>query len=94
MGEGPVGDQAMKPSNHLVWAILVTIFCCLPFGIVAIVYAAQVDGKWSSGDHAGAINSANQAKFWCWLGFGIGVAVTVIVIIAQIAIIGTAASQM
>ena len=31
--------------NYLVQAILVTIFCCLPFGIVSIVYAAQVNGK-------------------------------------------------
>jgi hypothetical protein len=26
--------------NHLVWAILATLFCCLPLGIVSIVYAA------------------------------------------------------
>ena len=31
--------------NNMVWAILTTLFCCLPFGIVSIVYAAQVDGK-------------------------------------------------
>ena len=31
--------------NYLVQSILVTLFCCLPFGIVAIVYAAQVNGK-------------------------------------------------
>ncbi len=27
------------PKNHLVEAILVTLFCCLPFGIVGIVNA-------------------------------------------------------
>ena len=30
------GQRADIP-NHLVWAILATVFCCLPFGIVAIV---------------------------------------------------------
>jgi hypothetical protein len=25
------------PDNNLVWAILSTVFCCLPLGIVAIV---------------------------------------------------------
>ena len=32
------------PPNYLVWAILSTIFCCLPLGIASIVFAAQVDG--------------------------------------------------
>jgi len=51
--------------NHLVWAILATIFCCVPFGIVAIVYAAQVDGKVQAGDYEGARESSENAKTWC-----------------------------
>ena len=51
-------------SNYLVQAILVTIFCCLPFGIVAIVFAAQVNGKLAAGDYAGAVQTSNQAKMW------------------------------
>lgn len=31
--------------NYLVFAILATILCCLPAGIPAIVYAAQVNGN-------------------------------------------------
>ncbi len=61
-----------KPDNCLVWAILSTLCCCLPFGIVAIVYAAQVDGKYAAGDYQGAVDSANKAKTWCWVSFGIG----------------------
>ncbi len=61
-----------KPGNCLVWAILSTLCCCLPFGIVAIVYAAQVDGKYAAGDYQGAVDSANKAKTWCWVSFGIG----------------------
>ena len=41
--------------NHLVWAILSTLFCCLPLGIVSIVFAAQVNGKLAAGDVAGAL---------------------------------------
>ena len=37
--------------NYLVQAILTTLFCCLPFGIVAIVYAAQVNTKIEAGDY-------------------------------------------
>ena len=67
-----------KPDNCLVWAILSTLCCCLPFGIVAIVYAAQVDGKYAAGDYQGAVDSANKAKTWCWVSFGIGIVVSVL----------------
>jgi hypothetical protein len=60
-------------SNNLVWAILATLFCCLPTGIVAIVYAAQVDGKVSAGDLAGARDSARNAATWSWVSLGLGV---------------------
>ena len=45
---------AAPPDNKLVWSILVTIFCCLPFGIVAIIKSAEVNSKWAAGDRAGA----------------------------------------
>jgi hypothetical protein len=56
--------------NYLVWAILATLCCCLPAGIVAIVYAAQVDGKLSGGDFHGAVEASNNAKMWSWISFG------------------------
>ena len=68
--------------NHLVWAILATLCCCLPGGIVAIVYAAQVDGKLAGGDYEGALSSSNNAKLWSWISFGIGGFFTLIYFIA------------
>lgn len=50
--------------NHLVWAILSTLLCCLPFGIVSIVYASQVDGRRMSGDVQGARELSHKAKMW------------------------------
>ncbi len=50
--------------NHLVWSILTTLFCCLPLGIVSIVFAAQVDGKRAAGDLPGAHRASHQAKMW------------------------------
>ncbi|MEZ5465933.1 MAG: CD225/dispanin family protein [Lysobacteraceae bacterium] len=58
--------------NNLVWAILATLFCCLPTGIVAIVYAAQVNTKLSHGDISGAQESARNAATWNWVSFGLG----------------------
>ena len=46
----PGQQPPMKPDNNLVWAILSTILCCLPLGIVAIVYASKVDGLYNQGD--------------------------------------------
>ena len=55
------------PPNYLVWAILSTIFCCLPLGIASIVFAAQVNGKYQAGDVAGAQESSRKAKqFAIW----------------------------
>ena len=66
----PVAHQHIP--NYLVPAILVTIFCCWPFGIPAIVFAAKVDGMVSRGDIAGALDSSNKAKTWAWVSFGSG----------------------
>lgn len=61
--------------NYLVFAILATVLCCLPAGIVAIVYAAQVNGKLQAGDIAGAQEASKNAKMWCWISAGVGFAV-------------------
>ena len=39
------------PDSNLVWAILCTVLCCLPLGIVAIVKATSVEKLWSQGRH-------------------------------------------
>jgi predicted secreted protein len=63
-GQPPMGTP---PPNYLVWSILTTIFCCLPLGIVSIVFAAQVNGKWAMGDVAGAEDSSRKARqFAIW----------------------------
>lgn len=71
-------QQPVSVQNYLVPAILVTIFCCLPAGIVAIVYAAQVNGKLAGGDVAGAMDSSKNAKTWCLVSAGAGVVVIVV----------------
>jgi len=59
----PQGSGEYVP-NNLVWAILTTLFCCLPLGIVSIVYASQVDGKRAAGDVAGAREASRKAGLW------------------------------
>ena len=67
--------------NYLAQAILCTLFCCLPFGIVAIVYAAQVNGKLYAGDLEGATAASNSARTWCWAAFACGIIVVVLQIL-------------
>lgn len=62
----------IKPNNNLVFAILTTIFCCLPFGIVAIVYAAKVDGLWQAGNYPAAYDAASKAKNWSLISAAVG----------------------
>lgn len=58
--------------NYLVFAILATVFCCLPAGIPAIIYAAQVNSKLQAGDMAGAQVASNNAKMWCLISLSLG----------------------
>ncbi len=58
--------------NYLVQSILVTIFCCLPSGIAAIIFSSQVNSKLAIGDVEGAMASSKKAKLWCWISFGVG----------------------
>jgi len=67
-----VGEPVPRVPNYLAQSILVTLFCCVPFGIVSIVYAAQVNSKLMAGDYAGAVDTSKKARTWCWVSFGIG----------------------
>lgn len=58
--------------NYLVQSVLVTICCCLPFGIVALVFAAQVNSKLAAGDVAGAQSASKSARTWCIVAFVAG----------------------
>lgn len=79
------GAYTQDVPNYLVPAILSTIFCCVPAGIVAIVYAAQVNGKKQVGDFAGAAAASSKAQTWCWVSFGLGLIVVVLNVIIAIA---------
>ncbi len=83
-----------KPDNCLVWAILATVFCCLPFGIVSIVYAAKVDSEWALGHYDEAEAAARTARTWVIVSIVVPLVVLflyIAVIIVGVAAIGCAA---
>ena len=81
-----------KVSNNLALAIFSTICCCIPTGIVSIIYATKVDGLLKSGDVSGAKDAAKKASMCAWIGTISGAIFGVIYIL--LAIIGEAANNM
>ena len=57
-----------KPGNNMVLAVLVTVLCCLPLGVVSIIYASKVDNLYYAGDYAGALSAAKTARTWAIVG--------------------------
>ncbi|MFV8381405.1 CD225/dispanin family protein [Corynebacterium hindlerae] len=77
-----------RPQNYLVWAILTTVLCCTPLGIVSIVYASRVNGKWDQGDRQGAVASAEKAKLWAIIAAVLGIVGLVLSIVVEFVIPG------
>jgi len=64
----PAGGASATPvANNLVLAII-SVLCCLPLGIPAIIFATQVNTKVAAGDIAGAQESAAKAKKFAIIG--------------------------
>ena len=66
------GTPASIP-NYLVPAII-SLFCCLPLGVVGVIFAAQVNGKVQAGDTAGALDASKKAKMFSFIAIGLGLA--------------------
>ena len=61
-----------KHSNHmpktwLVESIIVTLCCCLPTGIIAIIYATKVENYYRHAMYEQAIKSSQKAQKWVYL---------------------------
>ena len=86
-------NVSVRPKNWLVESILVTLFCCLPFGIAGIVFSSQVNSKYDAGDYEGANRAAADAKKWTKIGFFVGIAGIVLYLIFMFAMGGMAMMQ-
>lgn len=68
-GRGQDSNHVPMPKTWLVEAILVTIFCCLPFGIAGIVYSLQISSFYNHGNFAAAEEASRNAGKWTKIGF-------------------------
>lgn len=71
-GQQPADAEPCPPTN-LVWAIITTVLCCLPAGIVAIVYALKVTKKYNAGDIEGAKRASEVGAWWCIASIILGI---------------------
>ncbi|HWL91472.1 MAG TPA: CD225/dispanin family protein [Actinomycetota bacterium] len=94
-GQGTATSYPVTPvanvriPTYLVWAILVTLLCFLPTGIVAIVFASQVTSKLQAGDVAGATEASNKAKMWTIISAVAGVVLAIALVAASVGTSGS-----
>lgn len=67
-----VNFEVVDIPNYLVQSIIVTVICCMPLGIPAIVFASMVNSKIASGDLQGAQDASDKAKIFCILALVLG----------------------
>lgn len=87
----PTAAPANIP-NYLIPAIL-SLFCCWPLSIVAIIFAAQVNGKVASGDIQGAMDASKKAKLFSFIAIGLGLALGLIYLVLMVLGVGLGAIQ-
>jgi NADH:ubiquinone oxidoreductase subunit 3 (subunit A) len=83
------------PQNYLVFAILATVCCCLPFGIPAIIFASQVNTQYAAGNYNAALEASKKAKMWSLIAFSLGVMMNILLVLYYILmfILAAASSQ-
>lgn len=78
----PTGEvPPMKPANWLWQSIVATLLCCLPFGVVGIIFAAKVDSLYNSGRYAESVKASKNAKTWTLVAVGAGLLYFIVVVI-------------
>ena len=60
----PDGQYPPCPPTYLVWSILSIFLCCIPLGIVAVIYSSKVRPAYDRGDYAGACRASETAMWW------------------------------
>lgn len=71
-GPMPAQNPGPMPPTYLVWAVLSTLCCCLPTGIVALIYSSKVSPLWQRGDFEGSRRASERAGWWVIISFVAG----------------------
>ena len=86
-------QKPQRPNSYLALAIISTILCCLPTGIVSIIYATQVNSAYEDGNYDKALSASKNAKTWGIVSIVVAaVGWIVYVLIFGLAFLGAAAN--
>ena len=69
------------PETNLVWAILCTVLCCLPLGIVAILKANKVESYYNMGNYEAALQASQDARKWSFIGAGVSLVFSILYVV-------------
>lgn len=83
-GPGPFPQAQVKPDTNMIYAILSTVLCCVPFGIV-FVYASKVDSLWNQGRFVESKDASEKARMWAMISAGGGLLVGLFAFFAALA---------
>lgn len=86
-------NKPQRPSSYLALAIISTILCCLPTGIVSIIYATKVNSHYEDGKYEEANKASKNAKTWGLVSIGIALLGWIIyILIFGLAFLGMASN--
>ena len=71
-------SEQVCPKTWMAESILVTVFCCLPFGIAGIVFASKVSSLYAAGNYEAALQASKDTGKWTKIGFIVGLVVIVL----------------
>jgi hypothetical protein len=90
-GFGPLPTHLQPIPSYLWQSIVVTLFCCVPTGVVAIVAASKVQSRQQYGDIRGALDASRNARTWCVVSLVLGILGYLVFIL--LAVIGSNAGR-
>lgn len=81
-GWQPAGqEKTVNWVPYLILSIISTLCCCIPLGIVAIIYSAKTSSLLAGGRQDEARKAAKTAKIWIIIAFAAGILLDIIAFI-------------
>lgn len=65
-------ERQPMPSTYLGWNIAAAVLCCIPTGIIGIIYSTMTRNRYDRGDYAGACDASKWASVWLILSVVLG----------------------
>jgi Interferon-induced transmembrane protein len=86
--QAPVSDIPNHLPLSIISAVMTLCCCCIPLGIIPVIFSAQVNTKIANGDFIGAKRDSDNAKLWAWIFIGVALAVFFLQMISRVVMLG------